>query len=214
MYTSCTLGDTGEATDLELLETWRSGEAAAGDELIRRHFSSVMRYFESHLRDSAQGTEPRDLAQRTFEACIAGRDRVQTDFRGYLFGIARHELIREWKRRRHSGPLVTPSEAGVPHPGTSPSRAVARVDEQRLLLELLEDLPLEYTSVLVRFFWEDRTIAEIATDLGIATGTVKSRLFRGKGLLKERLLETALPPDLRESATSRLEARAVEDDEA
>jgi len=208
------LGDTGEATDLELLETWRAGDTAAGDELLKRHFASVVRYFESHLHDPMRGTEPRDLAQRTFEACIAGRDRVQTDFRGYLFGIARHELIREWKRRRDSDPLITPSEAGVPHPGTSPSRAVARVDEQRLLLEVLDRLPLEYSAVLVRFFWEERTIAEIAGDLGIAPGTVKSRLHRGKALLKEHLLETALPPDLRESATSRLEARALEDDEA
>jgi RNA polymerase sigma-70 factor (ECF subfamily) len=207
------LGETGAETDLELLETWRAGETAAGDELLKRHFSSVVRYFESHLRGSAQGTEPRDLAQRTFEACIAGRDRVQTDFRGYLFGIARHELIREWKRRRDTGPLVTPSEAGVPHPGTSPSRAVARVDEQRLLLEVLERLPLEYSSVLVRFFWEERTIAEIARDLGVAPGTVKSRLFRGKALLKEHLLETALPRDVRESATSRLDARAVDADD-
>jgi DNA-directed RNA polymerase specialized sigma24 family protein len=78
---------------------------------------------------------------------------------------------------------------------------------------VLEGLPLEYAAVLVRFFWEERTIAEIAADLGIAEGTVKSRLFRGKALLKERLLEMALPPDLREQATSRLEARAVEDDE-
>lgn len=200
----------GERTDLELLEAWRAGESRAGDELVGRYVDPVVRYFQSHLRDSPRGTEPRDLAQRTFEACIAGRDRVHTDFRGYLFGIARHELMREWKRRRVGGDVVSPSEAGLRYDGTSPSRAVARVDEQRLLLELLQTLPVEYSAVLVRFFWEEHAIAEIARDLGIAPGTVKSRLHRGKALLKEKLLETALPADVRESTARRLE-RGLED---
>ena len=199
-------------SDVDLLESWRGGDSHAGDDLLRKHFVSVYRFFDANLGGSRVGVDAEDLTQKTFEACIAGRDRVKTDFRAYLFGIARRQLMREWERRRSRGEMITPSQAGIRDVRTSPSAAVARLDQQQLFVRALELLPLEFKSVLERFYWEDKTIPEIEVDLGIAKGTVKSRLFRGKAMLKERLTALGVPAHLRDSTLDILEQRTADID--
>ena len=179
----------------------------AGDELLKRHFVAVYRFFAANLTPSGRGADPEDLTQRTFEACIARRDRVETDFRAYLFGVARRQLYLEWKQRQARGDVLSPSDVGVRDVRTSPSGAVARLEDQKLFLRALERLPLEFRAVLELFFWEDRPIASIADELGIAVGTVKSRLFRGKSMLGQALRELEAPDALRALAISRIEKR-------
>lgn len=194
--------------DPTLLEAWRAGDPHAGNELLRRHFVAVYRFVAANLGSTA--ADPEDVTQRTFEACIHARDRVQSDFRGYVFGVARHLIYTEWQRRRPAGEVVPASAAEIRDVRTSPSAAVARLDEQKVFLHALEALPLEFRVVLERFYWEDRSIAEIADELGIALGTVKSRLFRGKAMLREQLQRTNAQPDVLASAAIRLEHRAAE----
>jgi RNA polymerase sigma factor (sigma-70 family) len=187
--------------DEALLEAWRAGDKDAGDELLRRHFVGVYRFFSKNLPDSGRGADPEDLTQRTFEACVSGRDRVYGDFRGYVFGVARRQLYLEFKRRRSQGDVISPSEAGIRDVHTSPSAAVARLDEQKIFLVALGQLPPEFRGVIERFYWEERPIVEIAEELGIPPGTVKSRLFRAKALLREQLEQLRAPPEVADSAT-------------
>src|SRR5690606_37561421 len=103
------MGNSVERDNAALLDAWRNGDADAGDELLRRHFVDVYRFFCGHLSGAGRGEDAEDLIQKTFEACIAGRDRVRGDFRAYLFGVARHQLWLEWERRRNRGDVLTPS---------------------------------------------------------------------------------------------------------
>jgi RNA polymerase sigma factor (sigma-70 family) len=193
--------------DGALLEAWRRGDKAAGEELFRRHFDAVHRYFLKNLRASGRGADAEDLTQRSFEACVTGRDRVQGDFRGYLFGVARRQLFVELKQRSTRGDTVTPSDAGIRDANTSPSGRVARIDQQKIFLVALEGLPSEFRAVIERFYWQEQPITVIAEALGIAPGTVKSRLFRGKALLRERLEQLRAPPEVRDSATRAFEEK-------
>lgn len=63
----------------------------------------------------------------------------------------------------------------------------ADTSENHYLTEELKKLPQKYSLVLHLFYWEDMTIEEIGAMLGLRPGTVKSRLFRGRELLKNRL---------------------------
>lgn len=191
--------------DGALLDAWRSGDKAAGEELFRRHFVAVYRFFAKNLRASGRAADAEDLTQRSFEACVTGRDRVRGDFRGYLFGVARRQLFGELKQRHVRGATVTPSDAGIRDVHTSPSGAVARLDEQKIFVVALEGLPTEFRAVIERFYWEEQPITAIAKELGVAPGTVKSRLFRGKALLRERLEQLRAPSEVRDSATKAFE---------
>lgn len=191
-YAVFAMADDEPDDDGALLEAWRAGDRDAGDDLLRRHFLGVFRYFSAHA-----GIDAEELTQRTFEACIAARDRVRDEFVAYLFGIARNQLLREWERRGYRGEPVSPSSVSLPDLRTSPSMRVAKLDEQLMFARGLAELPREFAAVLELFFWEDRSIQEIADRLGIPTGTVKTRLHRGKARLREWLAATPQKDDLR-----------------
>jgi len=188
--------------DAELLEAWRAGDREAGDELLRRHFLGVFRFFTAH-----PGVDAEELTQRTFEACIAARDRVRDRFGAYLYGIARNQLLREWEKKGTRGTPVSSSGDSVGDLATSPSMRVARHEEQLLFVRGLASMPREFATVLEAFYWDDRSIPEIATKLGIAEGTVKSRLFRGKALLRAWLEGAKEDDELRSGALALLDRR-------
>lgn len=50
-------------------------------------------------------------------------------------------------------------------------------------------LPEDQRTAVVLFYYEDMTLAQIASVLGVAQGTVKSRLCRARGRLREMLKE-------------------------
>lgn len=173
--------------DVALLERWRAGDVAAGEALFEAHFDRVVRFFRNKL---VEGTD--DLVQRTFLACVEGRDRLRADasFRSYLFGVA-HNLLR--KHFAAIGPggaqPVDFTERSIFDLQPSPSTVVAQGRAQQLLLEALRRIPLEYQSALELHYWEDLTVAEIGEVLEVPLGTAKTRLRRGRELLRERLLE-------------------------
>lgn len=136
-----------------------------------------------------------------------GQDGGGQDGGGQDGGIARRQMFLEFKQRQTRGEIVAPSEASIRDVHTSPSGAVARLDEQKIFLVALEGLPTEFRSVIERFYWEEQPITVIAQELGVATGTVKSRLFRGKALLRERLEQLRAPAEIRDSATKVFEQK-------
>lgn len=189
----------GSRRDHELLEAWRAGNRDAAEQLLAKHFSTVYRYFLARLGAHAS-SDAEDLTQRTFEACVVGRERVRTDMRAYLYGVARRLLMQEWKKRRVRGEVITPSQAELEARGRTPSSALRRADAWELLSDALSGLPLEFSAVLERFFLEEQSIASIAEELGIAKGTVKSRLHRGKAMLRKELERVESSSALRQSS--------------
>ena len=176
-------------SDFELLEGWRGGDEAAGRELFARYFEAVYRFFRNKVDEAAE-----DLVQQTFMGLVQGKDRFRGDasFRTYLFMIARKRLysyLRKSQRDQDAAPWSDRSVAdlGVP----SPSRVVARQQEQRLLLMALRRLPVELQVALELFYWEELTVTEIADVLETPVGTVKSRLQRARARLDAVIAELA-----------------------
>ncbi len=84
------------APDFELLDRWRAGELAAGEELDRRHAGRLGAFFATKC-----GGDAGELARRTLLAAVREdppRDRA--GFRTYLFTLARRELHRHLRQRR------------------------------------------------------------------------------------------------------------------
>lgn len=176
--------------DFGLLESWRGGDQKAGSVLLRRHFDSLQRFFTNKV-----GEEASDLIQKTMEALVKSRDRFRGDssFRTYMFAIARNELYSHLRRAQKERALFDPDSHSMHDLGTSPSKAVEAQRENKLLFEALRRLPVDLQVTLELFYWEELEGADLATILDIPVGTVKSRLRRGKELLRkhmERLAKT------------------------
>jgi len=195
--------------DLELLRAWRNGDTDCGEDLLKRHLAMVARFFRSKVGDATQ-----ELIQRTFLGCVESRDVFDetrgTTFRAYLLGIARMQLLlyfREQRRehRRYDFGQVS-IEAIHRELGTErPSQAVAAREEQRVVFEAMQRIPVDFHITIELFFWEELSIREIAAVLGVAAGTVKSRLHRAKRMLREQISALVPTQELGDSALRNLD---------
>lgn len=173
-------------SDEELLESWRQGDRDAGQQLLRRHFDSLYRFFHNKLGDQVD-----DLIQRTFLATVQSRDRFRKDssFRTYLFCIARNELFRHFRGRKHEA--IDPEQMSVVDLGTSPTGVIARHQAEKLLLTALRMIPVDLQITIELHYWEGMTTAELANVLDIPQGTVKSRLRRAREALDTQMQQLA-----------------------
>ncbi len=187
----------GARSDFELLEAWRGADEAAGRELFARHFDALYRFFRNKVDDAAE-----DLTQQAFMGLVQGRDRFRGDasFRTYLFMIARKRLYSYLRRAKVAEDAAPWGERSIADLGLpSPSRVLARREEQRLLLLALRQLPVEMQVALELFYWEEMTVTEIAEVLETPVGTVKSRLQRARARLDAAIAELATTESLRRS---------------
>ncbi|MFZ4736594.1 MAG: RNA polymerase sigma factor [Bradymonadia bacterium] len=173
------------ADDETLFSAWMGGDRDAGARLVERHYDAIVRFFRTKAGDHTD-----DLVQRTFLAVSeAGeRYRAAASFRAFLFGIARNvflEFLRTCVRDRLRDPDFGVSS--VVDLRTGAATRLGRHDEQQLLLACLQQLPVELQVAVELYYWEGISVPELASIQGVPPGTVKSRLFRARALLREAL---------------------------
>ena len=197
---------TEPTPDHELLQRWQAGDAAAAERLVKRYFAVVFRFFRSKLPNEAE-----DMTQKTFAACVesASRWRGEGSFRPFLLGIARNQLFASLRRGGRTDKVFDPlaaSVAGAVDPDLiSASAGVAVREHDRLLLEALRRIPIDFQITVELFYWEDLSLEEIAGILEVAVGTVKSRLGRARVMLREQLEALGTDPKSAETTMSNLQ---------
>jgi len=189
-------------SDYELLAAWRGGDDGAGNALLERHVATLYRFFANKVSDGIE-----DLAQRTLLACVEARDRVDESrsFRAYLLGIARHHLMRHYRHAYRNERADRLERASAEQIVGSPSRDLANKQERRVLLRALRTLPVETQIVLEMYYWEGMKVPEIAAALEEPLGTLKSRISRGRVLLREKIADVESDPVVVESTVTQLE---------
>lgn len=190
--------------DAELLARWRDGDESAGDQLLRRHFLVVTRFFQRRVAPDLV----EDMVQRTFVGAVEARDRVPEGvrFKAYLLGIARKQLLRYLGRERSkldTDPLDAVAEAS----SLAPSRVVAAREEIAVILAALRLLPEELRVVVELYYCEELGVREVAAALDRPVGTVKTWLHRARGLLRDAVRQADIAEGLRTSTILRLAAR-------
>ena len=198
-----------EPSDEELLVAWRRGHVGAGQQLVRRYFGQIRRFFIN----KTETTVAADLVQETFAACATAKDRFEgrSSFRTFLFAIAHnvlrgHYRLSERRREREGGELTE----SVFELGLSPESAMRAKGEQRVLLEGLRRISLSLQIVLELHYWERLTAPQISEILGIPQGTVYGRLSRGREALGAAIAKLGHSAELLRSTTADLEKWAAE----
>ena len=139
--------------------------------------------------------------QDTLVACIASRDRFrrESSFRTYLFGTARHVLWQHLKKRRRDPDEFDPEASSMHEIGPSPSSALAKKAEHRLLLEGLRRLPLEQQVLLELYHFQELTAIELAAMYEVSEVALRGRLHRAKDRLRTEMERVAGSAELLES---------------
>ncbi len=178
-------------SDQELLQGVRRGDEEAFVALYRRWQAPLYRFA---LQMSGSRALAEDATQETFLALmrdLGSFDPARGSFGGWVYGIARHLVLRALERE---GPRAGAEEsefAGLAEPAapaaSSPHEAVVRSQRSERLWRAILALPLHYREVVVLCELQEKNYAEAAELLGCSIGTVRSRLHRARSMLAERL---------------------------
>jgi RNA polymerase sigma-70 factor (ECF subfamily) len=186
--------------DFDLLVAWREGDPAAGNLLFDRHFRSLHRFFRNK-----SSNEVDDLVQQTFLACVEARDRFQghSSFRTYLFAAARNILFKSYRRAAVQAGC-DPGELTLEAVGPTPSSALGRKADERILLSALRRLSLDNQIAIELYHFEGMTGPQLAEVLGLPEPAVRSRLRRALEQLREHAAAVAEDPTALADTQSRI----------
>jgi RNA polymerase sigma-70 factor (ECF subfamily) len=175
---------TTSLPDVELVELARRGHRSAFDELIRRH-DDRMRGLAYRLMADRHRMD--DALQDAYLKAYRALDRFRagSDFGTWLYRITYNACIDELRRRKRS-PLATEDQLEPVSDRPGPERVVSAAETVRAALAGLPD-DQRVTVVLVDGEGFDHR--EAAQNLGVAPGTVASRLHRARAALRRILGE-------------------------
>ncbi|MEO7271332.1 MAG: sigma-70 family RNA polymerase sigma factor [Vicinamibacterales bacterium] len=163
------------------------GEAAAFDELIARWHPGVVRYAR---RMTGTDDAADDVAQDVWLRVVRGLPRLDDParIRPWIFGIARRVLM-DRLRARYATPAMADVELDAIEMASSEEDDLqARLVEMELALA---SLPVIERDVLALFYLDELSLIEVAAVVGVPVGTVKSRLFRARQLLRTAMSHTS-----------------------
>jgi len=168
-----------------LLRRAKRGDRSALEELLR---DLEPRLFRVARFLAGNREEARDLVQETMLAlCLRlGAFRGEAKLYTYAYRI----LVNTFRKRLRKRHLTVPPADYLPYLGRRVASSGAAPDPEAAGVRLragLARLPERYRQVIVSHYLEEAPLVEIARRLGIPEGTVKSRLYKARRLLADRL---------------------------
>ena len=174
----------------ELIARLQKRDEAAFEELIRQYEKKV---YTLCFRMCGKSEDAEEAAQDAFIALWRGIDRFrqESSLSTWIYRLATNACIDTLRRRKKQSGSVSldDEELFVDAVDTSPQpqETVEHRETQKLLQEGLSALPEEYRKVLILREIEGLSYTEIAESASIELGTVKSRISRGRSLLRNFL---------------------------
>ena len=166
-------------------------------------FAGIVRRWQGPLVTLAfRFCRDRDRAEEMAQTAFLNAYRSLEQWRGggpfssWLFAVAANVYRSEMRRTRlFALPLDAAHDAVE---SRSTASCDGDVDRQELVRGTVSMLPARYRDVLVLFYFHEMDVRETALSLGVAEGTVKARLHRGRALLRKRLGSALATPTSRE----------------
>jgi RNA polymerase sigma-70 factor, ECF subfamily len=203
-------------TDEQLVQKYRDGDAAAFEELVRRHHDDLIRFL---IRLAGNRAVAEDAFQETFLQVHLSADTFDTSrrFKPWLFTIAANKARDALRRsaRRKTLDLSAPIAGGGGGGGNGPDSGartyvdlmevdVPQPDQQlkdsernELVQKAVDELPWSLREILLLAYFQRMSYNQIADSLEIPLGTVKSRLHSAVAAFskKYQLLSRLQSPD-------------------
>ena len=184
-------------SDHALLEATRTGDEDAFAELVSRYRNQLTSYIYRMTNDYDGAV---DLAQETFVRVYRAADRYQRTyaFSTYIYRIATNLAISELRKRKRrklvslTSFFQTTDSSEVRElnpPDDKPLQDCELVDSERRMAvqRAISTLPEKYRAPLILRDVDGRSYDEIARILETSEGTVKSRISRARGFLREKM---------------------------
>ena len=183
-------------SDHDLIEQAKQGDEDAFAEIVRRYKNPIVNYLYRFLNDYEEAV---DLAQETFVRVYFAIDRYHRGFAfsTYIYRIATNLAISEIRRRRRrrllslSGLFQSDYEETAEYQPRDerilPDAELVDDEQSRVIAKAIAALPEKYRVAIILRDVQGRSYEEIAAITELGLGTTKSRINRGRGLLREKL---------------------------
>jgi RNA polymerase sigma-70 factor, ECF subfamily len=161
-------------------------------DFYQANYRSIVAVVTALLGDRA---EAEDVAQEAFARALAHWHRISVydSPEAWVRRVAMHLAIDSKRRLRRAASLRATVAANAVPPASDP---LDPLPSTRLLAAMLR-VPLRQREVLVLHYLADLPVAVIASDRGLSTGTVKSRLAAGRRRLEAELSRPVEASDAR-----------------
>lgn len=178
--------------DDDIVEMLRDGaHVRAFERLVERYERKVFRLCCALLRDPDQA---RDAAQESLVRvwrALPRYDRRAT-LSTWIYTITRNRCLTALGQRRQLDSISDPAVAQAAETAQAQQAQQAQqadpdCDPLQLLRELVDALPERYRQSIILFYYEERSVSEVAGMLGLPEGTVKTNLHRARAMLLERV---------------------------
>lgn len=185
--------DSVQDTDEQLLRTMAGGDTEAMSAFYRRHEARVYHYLFSRLNDSFTAADLlNEVMLEVWRSAtrFAGRAKVTT----WVLGIARNKVLTHWRKQGLREFTDLDDSLADDTPAADLEQALAAVKDGQVLRACMETLSPPHREILYLVFFEELDYTEIAEMLQIPEGTVKSRVYHAKNLLKKQLARVMRSP--------------------
>ncbi len=172
------------------------GSPSEFEDLVRPHADALYR---TALRMTGENASAEDLVQDCFLKAWKNLHRFErgTNFKAWIFTILTNAYINDYRKKSRAPAMVT-DFAEVEPAGPVEVPHLTAQDVERLGERLgdrakkaLAKVPDEFRVIFLLATIEETSYKDIATMLGIPIGTVMSRLFRARRMLREELADFA-----------------------
>ena len=170
-------------SDLECVIRVLNGDVSAFESIVRRWQGPLVNMAWRYCRDRGRAEE---LAQEAFIRAWRGLAtwRREGSFSTWLFALAANVFRSELKR---FPPVTLPiEEISEPAHAASQQGDLEKRGFKDAVRRAVLALPVRYREPIVLFYFHEMDVAAAARTMGIAEGTIKARLARGRELLRNR----------------------------
>lgn len=184
-----------DTIDSRLIQLSQDGDQEAFAQLLERYANQIYRLCYRMLGNQH---EAEDAVQETFLRVHMNLDRYDGNYKfsTWIFRICTNLCIDRLRKRKKTAYSLdsqmndeegTDGYAFLESKELTPEAQLILSESQRTVRRLIDDLPEKYKSIIVLRYLQDLSVKEISEVTGMPESTVKTRMHRGRELLRRKL---------------------------
>lgn len=171
-----------------MVERIRAGSVSGLEALMERYLPYVSAVVWNILRFSMSAEDAEEVVSDVFLAAWRqAEDLKPGHVKAWLGAVARNQAKNKLRQRGLTLPL---EDDALEIPGLEdPAGEIQRLEERRLVRQAVDGLSPQDREIFLRHYYYAQTVKEVARQMDMKEGTVKTRLMRGRMKLKEVLMK-------------------------
>ncbi len=170
-----------------LIQKAKDKDQKAQTKLINIFWVDVFSFVMKKVRDENDADE---ITVNVFSKVLSKLDMFDPhfQFKTWILTIAQNTVIDFWrKKNRDNEDAVENLDEVKNQYAKSPEELLISEEEQKKIIKTIESLDANYQDIIKLRFFEEKSIKEIAEELGISVANTKVRVMRAKKVLAELL---------------------------